>query len=283
MINKETVLECIKTPMKQYHQKMKSTIGDWKVLVHVTEKLLAGKEVKNEEFPSVFLPLIEMMRLILRVTKDSKWDWSDPAIQETYKNISESEIYKNFADATVGVVSSIVRKVEIGTLVEVGTGPGQVTTRLCREMVRANSKVPIIISDKSPGISQTGENLRNAFPSLTIYDFVWDFGADPPAEMIEKLTRPVLLFERFCVPYGGYGAIDKIGPVADVLIMVEYLSLTGRKEAYDIINEKIGTQFFTYSEAIERLEKYFSFIHRCDRETVKAVNAPVTIFTLAVK
>ncbi|MBW1768629.1 MAG: hypothetical protein JRJ65_16485 [Deltaproteobacteria bacterium] len=283
MINKETVLECIKTPMEQYHQKMKSTIGDWKVLVHVTEKLLAGKEVKNEEFPSVFLPLIEMMRLILRVTKDSKWDWSDPAIQETYKNISESEIYKNFADATVGVVSSIVRKVEIGTLVEVGTGPGQVTTRLCREMVRDNSKVPIIISDKSPGISQTGENLRNAFPSLTIYDFVWDFGADPPAEMIEKLTRPVFLFERFCVPYGGYGAIDKIGPIADVLIMVEYLSLTGRKEAYDIINEKIGTQFFTYSEAIERLEKYFSFIHRCDRETVKAVNAPVTIFTLAVK
>ena len=283
MINKENVRECIKAPMEQYHQNMKSTIGDWKVLVHVTEKILAGKKVGNEEFPPVFLPLIEMMRLILRVTKDSKWDWSDPAIQETYKNISESEIYKNFADATVGVVSSIVRKVEIGTLVEVGTGPGQVTTRLCKEMVKDNINVPIIISDKSPRISHTGENLRNAFPSLTIYDFVWDFGKDPPTEMLEKLSRPVLLFERFCVPYGGYGAIDKIGPVADVLIMVEYLSLTGRKEAYDIINEKIGTQFFTYSEAVEHLEKHFSFIYRCDKKTVEAVNAPVTIFTIATK
>jgi hypothetical protein len=58
MINKETVLECIKTPMEQYHQKMKRTIGGWKVLVHVTEILLAGKGVGNEEFPLVFLSVI---------------------------------------------------------------------------------------------------------------------------------------------------------------------------------------------------------------------------------
>jgi len=262
---------------------MKSTIGNWRTLVAVTEKLLAGEEVKDDEFPCIFLPLIRMMRMIMQVSKESEWDWSNPTIQKVYKEVSESQIYKDFADATVDMVSSIIRTVEIGTLVEIGTGPGQVTSRLCEEMTKHNICIPIIISDKSPSISLTGENLRKSFPCLTINDFIWDFKEDPPSELIGKLTKPILLFERFCIPYGGYGAIDRIGSIADMLIMVEYLSLTGKKEAYDIINEKIGTQFFTYRKAKEHMEKYFSFIHTCDRKTIEAVNAPVTIFTLAGK
>ena len=101
--------------------------------------------------------------------------------------------------------------------------------------------------------------------------------------MIAKLKRPVLLFERFCIPYGGYATIDRIGPIADILIMVEDLNLTGKKEAYDIIYEKIGSQFFLFREVKERLEKHFSFIHTCDRKTIETINAPVTDFTLAMK
>ena len=283
VIHREIITECIKDPMERYHQKMKSTIGNWRTLVAVTEKLLAGKEVKDDEFPCVFLPLIRMMRMIIQVSKESQWDWSNPTIQNVYKEVSESQIYKNFADATVDMVSSIIRTVGIGTLVEIGTGPGQVTSRLCEEMTKHNITIPIVISDKSSSISLTGENLRKSFPCLTINDFIWDFREDPPSELIGKLTKPILLFERFCIPYGGYDAIDRIGPIADVLIMVEYLSLTGKKEAYDIINEKIGTQFFTYRKAKEHMEKHFSFIYTCDRKTIEAVNAPVSIFTLAVK
>jgi len=283
MINRETIVECIKAPMEQYHQKMKRTIGNWKPLLYVSEKILAGKEVVDNEFPSVLRPLVEMMRLIMQVTKESEWDWSNKAIQEVYKDIAESQIYKNFADATVGMVSSIIRTVKIGTLVEIGTGPGHVTSRLCEEMVKHNITIPIVISDKSPNISHTRENLRKSFPSLTINDFVWDFREDPPSELIEKLTTPVLLFERFCIPYGGYGAIEKIGPIADILIMVEDLNLTGKKEAYDIIYEKIGTQFFTYRETKEHLKRHFSFIYTCDRKTIEAINLPVTDFTLAIK
>ena len=75
----------------------------------------------------------------------------------------------------------------------------------------------------------------------------------------------------------------KIGPIADILIMVEDLNLTGKKEAYDIIYEKIGSQFFTYREAKEHLKNHFSFIHTCDKEAIESINAPVTDFTLAIK
>ena len=283
MINRETILECIKDPMEQYHQKMKCTIGNWKPLIGVSEKLLAGKEVEKSECPTSLLPLLNLMKLIMKITKESEWDWSNPAIQEAFKAMAESHLYKMFAEATVGVVSSIIRTVKIGTLVEIGTGPGQVTSRLCEEMIKHNITIPIVISDKSPSISSTGEKLRKSFPSLTINDFVWDFREDPPGELIEKLTTPVLLFERFCIPYGGYGAIDRIGPIADILIMVEDLNLTGKKEAYDVIMEKIGSQFFTYRETKEQLEKHFSFIYTCDSRTIEAINLPVTDFTLAIK
>jgi hypothetical protein len=283
MINKENILECIKEPMEQYHQEAMNTIGNWKPLVDASENLLAGEEVKDEESPPIFLPLVKMMRLIMQVTRESEWDWTNPDIQNIYREIAESKIYKMFADATVGIVSSIIRTVKIGTLVEVGTGPGQVTTGLCKEMIKYNVTVRIVISDKSPSISHIGENLRKSFPSFTINDFVWDFRQDPPSELVEKLTKPVLLFERFCIPYGGYCAIDKIGPIANILIMVEDLNLTGKKEAYDIIYEKIGSKFFIFREVKEGLKKHFSFIHTCDRKTIETINAPVTDFTLAIK
>ncbi len=69
MINRETILACIKDPMEHYHQTMKSTIGDWKPLIGVSEKLLAGTEVENDECPAALLPLLNLMKLIMKITQ----------------------------------------------------------------------------------------------------------------------------------------------------------------------------------------------------------------------
>ena len=283
MIDRTKILECIKEPMSQYHQEAISTIGNWEPLVNISEKLLAEEKVDYDKCSSALLPIVELMRVVMKVTKESEWDWSNPDIQNVFKNLAESHFYKMFSDTTVRIVSSIFKTVQIGTLLEVGTGPGQVTENLCKEMTQQGTSVPLIISDKSPTIADIGNKLRESFPQLTINNFVWDFKKDPPDELIASLTKPVLLFERFCIPYGGYVSIDKIGPLADILIMVEDLNLTGEKEAYDVIMEKIGSQFFVYAEAKKYLEKHFSFIHTCDSKTIEAINLPVTDFTLAIK
>jgi hypothetical protein len=283
MHNKDVLLESIKQPMDQYYQTMKDMIGNWQPLVEVSKKILAGKEASNDTVPQQLHFLVDWMKLIMQVTRDAEWDWTKPEIQAVYKKIADSPIYKTFAEATIGIVTAILKTGQIGTLVEIGTGPGQVTDRLCDEMTQHNINVPIIISDRSPGIAETAERLRKSYPHLTITDFIWDIRKEPPSELLSKIIKPVLLYERFCIPYGGYAAIDNIAPVADILVMVEDLSLSGKKEAYDVIYEKIGLQFFTYAEAKKYLDKHFSFIHTCDTQTIEALNLPVTDFTLAMK
>jgi len=239
--------------------------------------------VTNALVPPQLHFLVDWMKLIMQITRDSVWDWTKPEIQAVYKKIADSPIYKTFADATVGIVTAILKTGQIGTLVEIGTGPGQVTDKLCAEMTYCNINVPIIISDRSPGIAETAERLRKSYPHLTITDFIWDIRKEPPRELLSKIIKPVLLYERFCIPYGGYAAIENIAPVADILVMVEDLNLNGKKEAYDVIYEKIGLQFFTYSEAKTYLDKHFFFIHTCDTKTIEALNLPVTDITLAMK
>ena len=60
MINRDTVVASIEAPMEAYQQKMQQMVGDWKPLIGVSEKLLEGKKVANDEFPSLLLPLVEL-------------------------------------------------------------------------------------------------------------------------------------------------------------------------------------------------------------------------------
>jgi hypothetical protein len=127
------------------------------------------------------------------------------------------------------------------------------------------------------------DQLQQSFPALTFKAFIWDIRKSLPEELVAELTPPVLLFERFCLPYAGHDALDMIAPIADILILQDDLSLTGKNLSYDILYGKMGTQFLTYEQTREHLEKYFSFIHTCDREITKAINSSVTTFTLAIK
>jgi len=283
MIDKGTVLECIKAPMAQYLDEMNRTLGNWQPLEIAATKLLEGHKVNDDEVPAVYLPMVEMMRLIAEVTKESEWDWANPAVQKYFANKSESQLYGIFTNAIVGTIAAIIQKVKINTLVEVGTGPGQVSAALCRKMIQNDINIPLIISDRAPGITQTREKLLKDNPSLTIDSFVWDISREPPRELLEKLKKPVLLFERFCLPYAGHSAIDNIAPLADMMIMQDDLSLSGKKASFDILYGRIGTHFLVYKEAKKHLEKNFSFIHTCDKELAQTINYPVTTFTLAIK
>jgi hypothetical protein len=283
MIDKKALIECINVPMEQYYREMTATLSNWQPLEDAAKKLLQGQEVRDDEVPAVYLPLIKMMRVVAQVNKESDWDWANPAIQDIFKNKAESQLYKIFTNVMVGTVSLIVKRFKIGTLVEVGTGPGKVTASLCEEMSKNNINIPIIISDRAPGIMNIRDQLQQSFSALTFKAFIWDIRESPPEELVAHLKPPVLLFERFCLPYAGHDALDMIAPIADILILQDDLSLTGKKLAYDILYGKMGTQFLTYRQTREHLGKYFSFIHTCDREITKAISSSVTTFTLAIK
>jgi len=62
MINKELIVEAVKEPMAQYCNTMRATIGDWQPLLKVSEKILAGAEVRNGEVQPELELLVEWMR-----------------------------------------------------------------------------------------------------------------------------------------------------------------------------------------------------------------------------
>jgi hypothetical protein len=284
MIDKEAVLASIAEPMQRYHKKMTRDLKDWMPLEDAARLLLEGKPIVYEEYIPDFRPLIKMMGLIVEKAGGPGWDWADPEIRRVFKEVAEGNIYTLFSEVIVDMLVSIMKRVPVRTVVEVGTGPGTVTANLCRTMVENHfEQVPIVISDRVPFITQVGDTLRKAYPSLSISDFIWNVRESAPEELKKQLTSPVLLFERFCMPYTGSAAIENIAPLGDILIIVDDLSLTGKKYAYDQIYGKIGTQFLIFEEVKQRIEKYYSFVHICDRETLEAIHSPVTTFTLAVK
>ena len=134
-----------------------------------------------------------------------------------------------------------------------------------------------------PAIEKLGKELRAGFPALSVDVFQWNIQQAPPPALQERLAGPVLVFERFSLPYAGVSAIDNIAPLADALLLVDDLSLTGKMASFDHIYAKIGTKFLVFEEARRSMEKHFSRVHICDAAVVQAVNSPVTTFTLAVR
>ena len=284
MINKQDVLAGISAPIKRYNHKMANDFSDWQPLDDAAAMMLQGKTVKDEDFIPPFRPLLKMMRMIMEKSKDSSWSWSDPEVLAVFKEVSEGEVYNLFSKTIVDIVTGIIKRSDVGTLVEVGAGTGKVTADLCKAMKEnAITDVPLIISDQSPMIKQTGDSLRKTYPEINITDIVWDLKKGKHDHFDTSVKKPIMVFERFCMPYAGYDAIDVIAEIADILILVDDLSITGEKASFDRIYERIGSQFMVFDEARKRLEKHFSFIHVCDREIIEMVNSPVTSFTLAVK
>ena len=281
---REAVLAAIAAPMQRYRQKMTRDLSDWQPIEDAAELLLQGKDMPDDELHPDFRPLVKMMRLIRDLTAQSAWDWGHPEVQKTFLEVAGGQIFTLFSETVVDLLIAILESVPVRTVVEAGTGPGKVTARLCAEMVRCHFEdVALILSDKLPAIHQTAAALRSAFPSLAISDFVWNIREEADPKLQSLLKPPVLVFERFCLPYAGHNAIENISKIADILLVVDDLSLTGKKASFDYLYEKIGTQFLIFETARQHLEKHFSLVHACDMETVKATRSPVTTFTIAIK
>jgi hypothetical protein len=284
MLDKQAVLSGIAEPINRYNRTMSNDFSDWQPLEDAAALLLEGKPVNDGDYIPAFRPLIKMMRLIMEKSGDSSFNWSDPDVLSVFKEVSEGAVYSLFAETIVDILTGILTSLKIGTLVEVGAGSGSVTADLCGAMKRSNLlDIPLIISDQSPIIRQTADKLRESYPEMTIADLEWDLRKGGHDYFKRDIKGPVLVFERFCMPYAGYDAIDVIAEIADILILVDDLSITGKMASFDKIYSRIGAQFLVFDEARKRLEKHFSFVHVCDREIIEMVNSPVTSFTLAIK
>lgn len=284
MIDGNAVLAGIAEPVERYRKKMIENWPDWWPLETAAQLLLDGMPIDYDRYHPDFHALIRMMQTIMEHTRHAAWDWGNPDIQKVFVEVASGTIYRLFSETLVEMLVGVLKNVPVATIVEAGAGSGIVSTNLCKALQENDlCSVKLLISDQLPSIQKTGESLRASFPALAISDFVWNVRQPAPPALSEQLLPPVLVFERFCLPYAGVSSLHNIAPLADILFILDDLSLTGKKASFDHIYEKIGTQFLIFDEVKQQLDKYFSLIHICDREVAEAINVPVTTFTLAVR
>lgn len=282
-IDSAKALAAVAEPMQHYRERMKGDLSDWMPLEHAAQMLLDGKAVADDAFVPEFRPIINMMRVITEKAASGGWNWADPEVQKTFAEVAGGSVYGMYADILVETVLAILNAVPVNTVIEVGSGSGFVTRKLCQCLTdQGLDHIVLGMSDQLPAITNLANELRRKFPRLSILDSVWNITGEAPDLFKGNLKKPVLLFERFSLPYAGYGAIDNLAPLADILFLVDDLSLTGEKASFDRIYEKIGTQFLVFAEALKHLEKYFATVHSCDAAIARAIHSPVTTFTLAL-
>lgn len=281
---RHTICAAVLRPMAQYRAAMKGDLEDWMPLEHAAQLLLDGRACSQDDYPADFRPIIAMMQLIMEKSAAGAWDWADSDVQKVFSRVAGGAVYRIYADVLVAMVLDILRAAPIATVVEVGAGSGFVTERLCRAMRDSGlTGARLIATDMLPSVDQVAGGLRERFPELSIGACRWNIRHEAPAQLREQVHGPVLVFERFSLPYAGYGAIGNLAGIADVLVLVDDLSLSGEKAAFDHIYGKIGTQFLVLAQAHECLARYFSCVRACDGEVVQAINSPVSTFTLAIK
>ena len=283
-IDSEKVIAATERPMAWYLESMKGDLEDWMPLEHAAQMLLEGTAFDENDFAADFRPIIAMMRLILEKSASGGWNWADPDVQKVFADVASGAVYMMYADVLVDMVIEILKAAPILTVVEVGAGSGFVTGRLCPALL-ANGfgEVRLVITDMLESIQPVADSFRSRFPGLSIDACRWNIQNAPPQELQAMLAAPVLVFERFCLPYAGCGAIGNLAAISDVLLLVDDLSLTGRKASFDHIYGKIGTQFLVLEEARRHLAASFSRMHTCDSAVIEKIHSPVTTFTLAVK
>ena len=283
-IDSEKVIAATERPMAWYLESMKGDLEDWMPLEHAAQMLLEGTAFDENDFAADFRPIIAMMRLILEKSASGGWNWADPDVQKVFADVALGAVYMMYADVLVDMVIEILKASPIRTVVEVGAGSGFVTGRLCPALLAGGfGDVRLVITDMLESIQPVADSFRSRFPGLSIDACRWNIQTGPPQELHAMLAAPVLVFERFCLPYAGCGAIGNLATISDVLLLVDDLSLTGRKASFDHIYGRIGTQFLVLEEAHRHLAAYFSSMHTCDSAVIEKIHSPVTTFTLAVK
>ena len=96
MVDTEVVLNSIAAPMQRYMQNMTRSLSDWQPLEDAAELLLQGKDMPDEHLHTDFRPLVKMMRLIRDLSRENAWNWANPLVQQTFREVAEGEIFRMF-------------------------------------------------------------------------------------------------------------------------------------------------------------------------------------------
>jgi len=268
---------------KKYVSFMVGHFGPWKQWAEASQRMADGKTVAKEEVPEVFQSEYEFARAVLDMEHQGGFNWNDPRIKKLFGTIAQSPFYTFWADMITETALRVAGLFKTGTLLEAGAGRANLTSSMLKKLTEKNIAIPLVTTDAHPVVLENIEKLRQQYPGISQHTCLWDITQPPSAELLGKLQRPVLLYERATITYANWHALENFARAADVLVLGDYFNYTGELFAYDFIFDKIGVKPLMYRDVKPVLDACFPNQYILDRSVVEQIKLPNVTLTIAWK
>jgi hypothetical protein len=276
MLTKEILQSKLADLEKTYVDFCLKQFGSWKDFALATRRIYKGEAVDEADVPASYLHEFRMLREVLKMEATGKFDWTNPVLKESFSHFVTSDYYKIWGATITEISLRIAQLAGVKTLVEIGAGKGNLTEIMITRLDKAGMTIPLIVTDVSPAVLENIGKLKNRFQHLPVATMAWDIKEQPPAEFVQMIQHPCLMYERASIMYSNIASIENMAAIADIVVFGDMFNYTGELDAYDDIAKKIGGEPLFYSGIRLLMEKCFQDHFMFDLRAQEALGYPST-------
>ena len=283
MLSAEQLKKDLADLEQQYVDHLIKRFGQWEVWAEASQRVADGKAVGEDEVPEAFRAELKMMKVILEMEALGKFDWNNPKLRQIFEEIAKEEFYAFFGEMITSIALRVTRAAGVKTFLEIGAGRANLTKIMLAQMSKAGIRLPLVVTDAQPVILENVERLKSSYHEADLRTALWNIMEPPPAQLLEKLNGPILLYERYTLNYAALKAFENISRVADILILGDWFNRTGRLYAYDEVFKRIGSQPLFFKDVEPLLDRHFPHRLIFDQRAQDAIKLPNITMLLAWK
>jgi hypothetical protein len=281
MLSVAKVKKCLRDIEENYTRYLTTHFKDWKKWAEQSDKIYAGEEVREDDVPAVFHTEMRIMKVVREMEELGEFDWNHPTLRLLFSQMAESPFYCYFGGIIAHITIEMAKLSKASFLTEIGTGEGRLTELILARMKERNIRLPLLLTDSKPLVEMAALKLKEKYPEIGIESLIWDITKPPSIEMMNRISHPTLIYERYSLTYTNYQAIANLAQVGDILILGGWFNDTGEIYGYDKVFQKIGTKTLLLKEIEDQLKRYYPCIYPLDRAVKEAIDFPYTTILLA--
>jgi hypothetical protein len=277
----ENVRKGLKDIEENYTRYLATHFKEWKKWAEQSDKIYAGEEVKEEDVPDTFLTEMRIMKVIKEMEELGEFDWNNPTLRVLFSELSSGPFYTYFGGIISHITIEFAKLSKASLLIEIGAGEGRLTELLLARMKEKNISLPLLLTDSKPVVEMAASKLKEKYPEMRIESMIWDITKPPSPEMMNRISPPAIIYERYSVTYTNCQAIANLAQVGDILVMGGWFNDTDEIYGYDKVFAKIGLKTLLLNEVEDQLKKYYPCIYPLDSGVKKTIDFPYTTLLLA--
>lgn len=268
---------------KEYYDFVVRHLGQWEVWAKASERVANREDVRDEEIPAAFRMELKMMRVVLEMEDLGKFDWTHPKLKEIFVELTQMPFYQFFGDMVARISLRLAGFAGVKTFLEIGAGKANLTGMMLKQMQEERKSLPIVATDAQPVILDHIAKLKNDYPRADLTPALWNIMEPPSDALIDMMTSPVLLYERYTLNYANYKAVENLAKAADIMVLGDWFNHTGKLYGYDEVFKRIGSVPMFYKDVKSELDTCFPNQYIFDQRVIDAIKLPNIAVLIAWK